>query len=323
MPKLRIAGIQFNPVLGQVEQNVAKIRSLAATLTKPIDLLVLPELAVTGYNFKNAAEIQPFLEGRTGPTYSLARDLSTLYNCTTIVGYPENYEGTTYNLAMVVNEEGDLVHNYRKTHLYETDEAWGCVENPEKDFAAVDLVLGKGSERQTIRTSIGICMDLNPYKFTAPFNEFEFSMSAYANLARLVVVPTAWLDSESPDIQEDRSDKEKLELAAKIKKQLETETYPDAKDLLILLIDYWIVRLFPFLSHPMNGLPKQPQKTTAVICNRTGIEDQTFYGGSLCILQFDRSIPETLDTDSNNPSVSVINSAGRATEEVIYLEVDV
>lgn len=321
--KLRIAGLQFNPFIGQVERNISKIRNIVASLNRPIDLLVLPELAVSGYNFKSPSEIKPYLETQSGPSYQLAKELSSLYKCTTIIGYPEDCQGTTYNSALVVNEDGQVVYNYRKTHLYETDEAWGCSENPEKDFAAVDLPLGQGSSRQVVRTSIGICMDLNPYQFTAPFNEFEYSMSAYENGSRLLIVPTAWLNSESPDIQDHLSKEKKESKAVEIRSQIEENTFPDASDPDKLLIDYWIVRLFPFLAHPNNGLPKPQNKVTAVLCNRTGIEDQTLYGGSSCIMQFDRSVPDSEETDSLNPSVSVLASAGRATEECIYNEVEI
>lgn len=321
--KLRIAGVQYNPVLGSVERNIQKIHLLLTTLNRPIDLLVLPELAVTGYNFKSPAEIKPFLETQSGRSYNLARELASKYKCTTIIGYPEDSLGITYNSALVVNQEGELVHNYRKTHLYKTDEQWGCSENPEKSFDLFDLPVGTGPERQFIRTNVGICMDLNPYKFEAPFVDFEFSMSAYANGSKLLVIPTAWLDSNSPDINEDATPEERVEIAATILKQLETSTYPSASEPLMSLTDYWVLRLFPFLGHPNNGLAKPSHKVTAVICNRTGIEGQTFYGGSSCIMQFDRSGPDSEHLNALNPTVSVLAKAGRAVEEVFYSEVDI
>lgn len=321
--KLRIAGIQYNPLMGQVERNITKIHSLLSSFNRPIDLLVLPELAVTGYNFKTPGEIRPYLETQNGPSFQLAKDLSSRYQCTTIIGYPEDHQGTTYNSALVVNQDGELVYNYRKTHLYSADEAWGCSENPKRDFEAIELPLGKGPSREVIRTSIGICMDLNPYKFEAPFNDFEFSMSAYLNGSRLLVVPTAWLNEVSPDIQDDLLKEQKAERAKEIATQLEENTFENSAKPLGLLINYWIVRLFPFVAHPLNELPKQNKKVTTVICNRTGIEHETLYGGSSSIIQFDRSGADSEQVDALNPSVSILASAGRATEEVIYLEIQI
>ncbi|SGZ58517.1 CIC11C00000002550 [Sungouiella intermedia] len=133
--KLRIACVQFSPTLGKIEANIAKVNKLLSGVKKDIDLLVLPELSLTGYNFASPNEINPYLEvAHSGPTFNLASELSSKFRCTTIIGYPEKFQNTTYNSAMVVNESGQLIYNYRKTHLYETDENWGCSENPEKNF---------------------------------------------------------------------------------------------------------------------------------------------------------------------------------------------
>lgn len=319
--KLRIACVQFCPTLGKIEANIAKVNNLLAGVKKDIDLLVLPELSLTGYNFPSAKEIQPYLEiARAGPTFNLASELSARFGCTTIIGYPERFQNTTYNSAMVVDENGNLVYNYRKTHLYETDETWGCSENPDKSFAPVMLKLG--TEKKSIATNIGICMDLNPYKFEAPFNEFEFSLLCWRNGSQLVVVPTAWLSADSPSINDDLTKKEKKEMSQAWKEILETPT-EDLAIPLELLVNYWIKRFFPFVRHPMNQLPRLPGKTTVVLCNRTGIEDDVMYGGSSSIIQFDSEKPDDLNVDQTNPSVNVLSSAGWASEEVIYHEVEI
>lgn len=49
-----------------------------------------------------------------------------------------------------------------------------------------------------IKTSIGICMDLSPYKFEAPFYDFEYTSFCFSNDVRLVLFPMAWLSSASP-----------------------------------------------------------------------------------------------------------------------------
>lgn len=54
-----------------------------------LDLLVLPEMAVTGYCFKDAEEIAPFLESQRGTTFDLSRDLARRLGCYVAAGYPE------------------------------------------------------------------------------------------------------------------------------------------------------------------------------------------------------------------------------------------
>lgn len=322
--KLKIACVQFNPLLGKVEANASRVRSLLSEVKKEIDLIVLPELSLTGYNFSSSQHINPFLEDKnSGVSYFLARELSQKYGCTTIIGYPEVSRGKTFNSALVVDETGQVIYNYRKTHLYETDEKWGCKENEHKDFAPFYLTLGKNDRKKTFLTNVGICMDLNPYKFEEPFNKFEFSLLCWGNDSSLIIVPTAWLSSDSPSIQEDWSEK------AKTEKALEWQTkFASRKDLTSenranSLLNYWILRFFPFLSHPSNQLPPKLHKTTVVLCNRSGIEGDTLYGGSSSIIQFDPSQGQNLEVDCQNPSVKVMGSAGWASEEVLYREIDV
>ncbi len=55
-----------------------------------MDLLVLPEMALSGYVFSSPASILPYLEQpRIGPTSLLARDLATRLRCHVVAGYPE------------------------------------------------------------------------------------------------------------------------------------------------------------------------------------------------------------------------------------------
>lgn len=55
-----------------------------------LDLLVLPEMCLSGYVFNSATAILPYLEPpRIGPTSLLARSLARRLRCHVIAGYPE------------------------------------------------------------------------------------------------------------------------------------------------------------------------------------------------------------------------------------------
>jgi predicted amidohydrolase len=56
-----------------------------------------------------------------------------------------------YNAALAVNKDGDTVANYRKSHLFYTDETWALEGNGG---------FYKGFLPGLGRTAIGICMDL-------------------------------------------------------------------------------------------------------------------------------------------------------------------
>lgn len=55
-----------------------------------VDLVVLPEMALSGYIFSTPTSILPYLEPTTaGPTTQLAQSLATRLRCHVVAGYPE------------------------------------------------------------------------------------------------------------------------------------------------------------------------------------------------------------------------------------------
>lgn len=344
--KIRVACLQLNPVLGKIDRNVSRIRSIIkSTLDtdaqNPIDLLVLPELAVTGYNFKDRQHVEPFLEpAGKGVSFKLAQELSTSHNCFTIMGYPEVENSTIYNSALVVLPTGELVYNYRKTHLYETDEMWGCSENPDTPkFQAFDMTIVRDGISHPIKTSIGICMDLNPYQFTAPFNEFEMARRYYDQRVQLVVCPMAWLAPQSPLIDDSLTKSQQLERGKLFQPMFESSdvVYNDRSlplgqksdpefipaEPCTSTINYWILRFFPFLSHPHSFPKKYFEKMPIITCNRLGVEDSVLYGGSSSIYQFYGDRGDSEDLDHQNPSVDILGSLGQGQEGVLVRDVEV
>ncbi|CUS21370.1 LAQU0S03e01002g1_1 [Lachancea quebecensis] len=203
---LRIAVIQLNPQIGQLEETVVRARSLVRRVERyRPDIVVFPEFALSGYSFHSRPEISAHLcRPQEGPAWELCRQISQGLSCITVMGYPERGDDQqAYNSALVVDEEGKLAFNYRKSFLYDTDEEWQCAENPA-GFQTFELPLkGKARDRSgdvhdvKLRSAIGICMDLSPYKFEAPFHECEFSTFQLEHGTELLIVPMAWLHSSS------------------------------------------------------------------------------------------------------------------------------
>lgn len=87
---------------------------------------------LTGYMFTSAQDIQPFLEQpRIGRTSLFCRELATRYQCWVVGGYPElagddqGEQGKPgYNSAVLISPTGEVVGNYRKSFLYDTDKTW-------------------------------------------------------------------------------------------------------------------------------------------------------------------------------------------------------
>ncbi|KAL8700943.1 MAG: hypothetical protein Q9201_005181 [Fulgogasparrea decipioides] len=163
---MRIATLQLASKLGCVDENIARADSLLSSSSASLDgldILVLPELVFTGYNFPSLPSITPYLEPTAvGPSTQWAIRTARRLRCLVSVGYPElcsstppsprtlkptmielgperesYYTCTAYNSTVTVNPAGNVVAHYRKTHLYYSDEVW-AQESPE-GFATTDL----------------------------------------------------------------------------------------------------------------------------------------------------------------------------------------
>lgn len=115
--KKTIGFAQFHPQFGEMDKNIETIKRLASEACNA-DLLVFPELALTGYELKDAAEAQAFAEPfGEGPTAETLREIAATHNTTVIIGYPELSGGKVYNACLMAMPDG-AIHNYRKIHLF-------------------------------------------------------------------------------------------------------------------------------------------------------------------------------------------------------------
>lgn len=277
---MKIATLQFAPRLGEVSQNIAKADSLLAQTTTSLDLLVLPELAFSGYNFPSLAAITPFLEPTAaGPTTAWAIRTATARNCTVIVGYPEisapaspSEPPKNYNSSVTIGPKGEILANYRKSFLYYTDETWAT-----EGFrsTATQMPFFASSLGSLGVVGHGICMDINPYQFTAPWTNYEFANAMLRNSCKLVVLSMAWLTRLTPE-----------DTAA-------SPTVPDMET-----VAYWLERFWPLQE------AKLQEPVTVVFANRCGWEGEELgdrlmehgerietgnrvaYAGSSCVMRF-------------------------------------
>jgi predicted amidohydrolase len=113
----RVSYVQFEPVRYDVERNIRKLAILLAGVRA--DLLVLPELANSGYMYAGAGDLAPYAEegsGR-GRFLSALTALAAQTGGLIVAGFAELAPEGLYNSAAAVSSAG--VHQvYRKTHLY-------------------------------------------------------------------------------------------------------------------------------------------------------------------------------------------------------------
>ncbi|KAG7697056.1 hypothetical protein KL930_002494 [Ogataea haglerorum] len=317
--RLRIAAIQLNPLLGKFEENACTaLRLVDQIRSKKPDIVIFPEMALTGYNFAGPNQIDPYLEEQGGgKSFEFAKRVSQSLKCHTVLGYPERHSSTTYNSAMLIGPDGSLVHNYRKSFLYKTDETWGAKESPT-GFEAFDIVI----KDCKIRSTIGICMDLNPYKFEAPFDAFEFANFCLEKQVQLILVPTAWMSTSWSEDWKDQAKYTKL-FEQQMPFEIDIERSAANDSILTALEEpydrakpdkrtaqYWLIRFQPLLFN-------KHEKMVLAVCNRSGVEGDLMYAGSSSIFRFNGNVYE------DGVDLEVFGTLGQGVEGVLLRDVEV
>lgn len=189
-------------------------------------------MALTGYKFRSREHVEPYLEfAGQGPTYRLARQLSLRFQCVTIIGYPEKvYDSDIqdepiglnvnplaqrkqhihanepssersagnfriYNSCQVISSRGELLHNYRKSHLCNIDAQWGASPSLQ-GFTSFELAIPR--LKRSFTTIIGLSTDLIPWEANKQLiREYKFLDAVLRHKSRLVIIPLVWVNSKN------------------------------------------------------------------------------------------------------------------------------
>jgi 5-aminopentanamidase len=169
---MRVALYQCPPLPLDVAGNLQRL-SLVAQQNNGIDLLVLPEMFLTGYNI-GAEAVARLAQAQDGDAARQIAELAKACNMAIAYGYPERDAlGSIYNSVQLIDAHGQRVLNYRKTHLFgELDTNMFC---PGPDaFPVIEL--------NGWKLGVLICYDLE-----FPENTRRLALAG----AELIVVPTA------------------------------------------------------------------------------------------------------------------------------------
>ncbi len=113
---MKVGIYQNSPLFGQVEINIEQ--ALQDLSSVRADIMVLPELFNTGYQFVSRKELEGLAEEiPTGKTCQAMMALAREQNMFIVCGLAERDESRFYNSAAVIGPKG-LVGSYRKTHLF-------------------------------------------------------------------------------------------------------------------------------------------------------------------------------------------------------------
>lgn len=113
---MRVGYFQFAPEFGEVKRNLDLVASRLQGIA--CDLMVLPELFATGYQFTGRAEVERLAEPvPDGPTTRRLMEIAQAGRMHLVAGLAERAGSRCYNSAVLVGPEG-LVGLYRKAHLF-------------------------------------------------------------------------------------------------------------------------------------------------------------------------------------------------------------
>lgn len=114
--KMKIAGIQFKPIFNNKDRNIIYIKDKINKTEA--DLLVFPELSLSGYFFLNREEVGSIAEEFHGDIIQDFQKLSTYTNKIIVIGFAEKDGNHFYNSAAILLPDKALSKCYRKTHLF-------------------------------------------------------------------------------------------------------------------------------------------------------------------------------------------------------------
>ena len=113
---MKVAGVQFKPIFKDKEANVGKITDYVKSIEA--DLIIFPELAISGYFFLDKKEVSQIAEDFNGKTITHFQELSSRLDKILAIGFPEKVDDKFYNSVALLFPDSRLSSCYRKTHLF-------------------------------------------------------------------------------------------------------------------------------------------------------------------------------------------------------------
>lgn len=177
----RVAAIQYDPVIGEKEKNIADLLRLTEEAAQhDAKLIIHPELATTGYCWVSREEVAPYVEPIPGPTTDRFQQLAAQYGCYIATSFPEvDPETNAYYNSMALIGPAGLIGAYRKIHSYISEPRWA--RDGDLGFPVWETPLG--------RLAGIICMDAE---------YFEGARIPALRGADVLLFPTNWLEEKCP-----------------------------------------------------------------------------------------------------------------------------
>ncbi len=149
---MKIGYLQFQPEFGNCDNNISKIEKLVSD--KDFDLLVLPELANSGYLFTDKKELKDLSEEiPDGKFCNSLRKLCAEKESFIVSGICEKDGNNFYNSSILVCPDAKVL-TYRKIHLFDEEKLWFMPGNYAPEVYEIT-----GQRFDTTKIGMMICFD--------------------------------------------------------------------------------------------------------------------------------------------------------------------
>ncbi|MDX1412333.1 MAG: nitrilase-related carbon-nitrogen hydrolase [Nitrospirales bacterium] len=119
---MKVGFFQFSPIFGEIHQNLDSVLKTIPRFSG--ELLVFPELALSGYQFVSMAEVEELSQEIPGsPIFQQVEEMVRRHSLHVVIGLAERFQGRIYNSAILLGPNG-YVGTYRKTHLFLEETRW-------------------------------------------------------------------------------------------------------------------------------------------------------------------------------------------------------
>ena len=252
---VKVICVQYEPKYKDIQYNINKLEKMFEKYSEKdeIDIIVFPEMTLTGYIFQDLDDIKPYTcYYDKGEQFNFITNLAKRLKCYCFMGFPEKtFDDKYYNSCFIITPEGVSLPSYKKHFLYYDDERW-CLEGDK--FGYMEIITKRGLK---LKLGIGICMDINNYKFISPWENMEFATHCFEKDVDVIIFPTNWTDDNPNDLSEDNRSE---------------------------LWEYWISRMEPFMKrNKVNNY--KGKKVYFLAADRIGFEKNTHFYGCSCVIQ--------------------------------------
>ncbi|OBR64361.1 hypothetical protein A7K91_12710 [Paenibacillus oryzae] len=139
--------VQFESIIGDVAANARKaVRFIREAGEREVDLIIFPELFLTGYDLESLGpEYGRLAQDEGSDAVALLKEAVREAGVNAVLPMPLAMENGVSNGAYAINRKGDIVAAYSKVHLWDEESRYFAAGNEFKtvpfDFAKVGMMI--------------------------------------------------------------------------------------------------------------------------------------------------------------------------------------